>query len=259
MRRLIARLALLLAAVLLASPAGAQEPVNGLVLSLSKARVTIASSFAGETIVLFGVTPTVGGDGVQDVVVTVRGPNESFVTWKKERRFGLWTNVESRSFLAAPSYLAVLSNRDPALMAEADILRQEQAGFANNRLLQRVGIDYADSVPDDPFRQAFLRVKQSQGLYFERQSAVEFVAPHVFRAAIPIPGIAPIGAYDVQVKVFQNGEAVARGVLPLEVAKVDFEQTVASTAQNRPLLYGLATMLGALLVGFIANIVFRKD
>jgi len=99
-----------------------------LVLSLSKARVTITSSFAGESLVLFGViAPSASGQpdtGGYDVVVTVRGPNESFVTWRKERRFGLWVNVDSRSFLAAPSYLAVLSNRDPALMAPADLLRQ---------------------------------------------------------------------------------------------------------------------------------------
>lgn len=242
----------------LAAPAQAE----GLVLSLSKSRVTITSSFAGESIVLFGV---IGADEASrdsrlyDVVVTVRGPNESFVTWRKERRLGLWVNVDSRSFLAAPSYLAVLSNRDPALMADAEVLRQEQAGFANNHLLQRVGSDYADVVAGDPFRQAFLRVKQAQGLYVEKTDGVEFIAPHVFRAAIPIPGTAPIGTYDVVVKTFADGALSERGALTLEVAKIDFEQTVASTAQGHPWLYGIVTALGALAVGFIANVAFRRD
>lgn len=251
-------------ALLATSPACAQDPPltarNGLVLSLSKARVTITSSFSGDSLVLFGVTPDeVGTHAPPGVVVTVRGPNESFTTWRKARRLGLWTNVESRSFLAAPSYLAVLSNRPPAQMAEPDILRQEQAGFTNNRLLQRIGTDYADVVPEDPFRQAFLRVKQAQGLYFERSEAVEFVAPHVFRAVIPIPGTAPIGTYDIAVKLFEDGALAARGTLSLEVAKVDFEQTVATAAQDHPLIYGLATLLGALAVGFIANLAFRRD
>nr|WP_246548214.1 TIGR02186 family protein [Ancylobacter oerskovii] len=243
------------------APAAAQNETaerQGLVLSLSKARVTITSSFSGDSIVLFGVVPEDVVDA-PDVVVSVRGPNQSFITWKKERRFGLWTNVESRSFLAAPSYLAVLSNRPPAEMADAETLRQEQAGFTNNRLLQRVGTDYADVVPGDPFRQAFLRVKQSQGLYFERTDAVEFIAPHVFRTVIPIPGTAPIGVYEVQVKLFAKGERVASGRLALEVAKIDFEQSVATAAQDHALLYGLATMLGALAVGFVANVVFRRD
>ena len=244
--------------VTLAFPAAAAN----VVLSLSKPRVTITSSFSGDSIVLFGVIEPQDASAPAtpyDVVVTVRGPNESFVTWRKSRRFGLWMNVDSRSFLAAPSYLAVLSNRDPSLMADADTLRQEQAGFAHNRLLQRVGFDYADVVADDPFRQAFLRVKQSQGLYVERTAGVEFIAPRVFRATIPIPGTAPVGVYDVVVKTFTGGALVNRSTAGLEVAKIDFEQTVATAALEHSWLYGLITALGALCVGFIANLAFRKD
>ncbi|MDF2999804.1 MAG: hypothetical protein K0R27_5441 [Xanthobacteraceae bacterium] len=251
--------ALLLTLLALSGAARAES----LILSLSKQRITITSSFTGDSIVLFGVIEpdTAAADTVKphDVVVTVRGPNESFVTWRKERRFGLWINVDSRSFLAAPSYLAVLSNRPPAQIADADTLRQEQAGFANNRLLQRIGSDYADVVAADPFRQAFLRVKQAQGLYVENTAGVEFIAPHVFRAVIPVPGIAPVGTYEVVVKSFVDGALAHRGVLSLDVAKVDFEQAVATAAEYHPWLYGIATMLGALAVGFIANLVFRKD
>ncbi|GLK74222.1 TIGR02186 family protein [Ancylobacter dichloromethanicus] len=257
MRRLGAPLLLLLLALSGAEARGAE-----LVLSLSKARVTITSNFTGDTLVLFGVIApgaASAGTGTPDVIVTVRGPSESFTTWRKERFLGLWVNVDSRSFLAAPAYLAVLASRAPALMATPDILRREQAGLDNNRLLQRIGSDYADVVPEDPFRQAFLRVKQAQGLYFERPAGVEFIAPNVFRASIPIPGSAPIGTYEVVVKTFADGALVARGTLGFEVAKVDFEQTVATAAQNHPWLYGIVTALAALCVGFIANIVFRRD
>ncbi|QIB35057.1 TIGR02186 family protein [Ancylobacter pratisalsi] len=263
-RSLALLIPLILALLGVPEPAAAQPeaPQSHLVLSLSKSRVTIASSFAGDSIVLFGVIepqPGLALDAAFDVVGTVRGPDESFVTWRKERRFGMWVNVDSRSFLAAPSYLAVLSNRAPALMADPELLRQEQAGFAENRLLQRVGADYADVVPDDPFRQAFLRVKQSQGLYFERTNAVEFISPRVFRAVIPIPGIAPVGTYSVEVKVFTDRMLMVSGTVSFDVTKVDFEQAVATAAQDHAWLYGLATALGALAVGFIANLVFRRD
>ncbi|MDQ0512775.1 TIGR02186 family protein [Ancylobacter amanitiformis] len=258
---------LLLAAALAAFPGVARA--DGLVLSLSKARVTITSSFAGENIVLFGVIEpgagaaatgaSPGASPAPDVVVTVRGPNQSFLARRKERRLGLWINVDSRSFLAAPSYLAVLSNRDPALMSDADTLRQEQAGFANNRLLQRIGSDYADVVAQDPFRQAFLRVKQAQGLYVEDHTGVEFIAPHIFRAVFPIPGRAPIGTYDVVVKVFADRTLTQQAALRLDVAKVDFEQAVAGAAQDHPWLYGFICAFGAIAVGFCANIVFRRD
>lgn len=260
--------ALLTSTVAAQAEGRAEGRAEGLVLSLSKSRVTITSSFTGDSIVLFGViepegTPRAEGpeqpDPPRDVVVTVRGPNESFVAWRKERRFGLWVNVDSRSFLAAPSYLAVLSSRDPAEMSDADTLRQEQLGLANNRLLQRVGADYADVVPEDPFRQAFLRVKQAQHLYVEDQHGVAFIAPHVFRAVIPIPGTAPVGTYQVVVKSFVDGDLDARGTLELNVAKVDFEQAVATAAERHRWLYGLVCALGALAIGFIASVAFRRD
>ncbi len=258
MRRSLSLLPWLLAALFMpAGPAAARE----VVLSLSKERVTITSSFAGEDVALFGVIGR-GGDTPEtayDVIVTARGPDQSFVTWRKARRLGLWMNVESRSFLAAPSYLAVLSSRPPVQIADAETLRTEQAGLANNRLLQRVGGDYADVVPEDPFRQAFLRVKQQQGLYFERNAAVSFIAPYVFRVAIPIPGQAPVGRYQVVAKVFAGRELIGSRTVELEVAKVDFEQAVAEAAHGWPWLYGLGAALGALAVGFIASVVFRKD
>lgn len=250
----------LLILALLALPGAARG--SELVLSLSKARVTITSNFTGDTLVLFGVIdPGTAAAEVrpQDVAVTVRGPGENFTTWRKERHLGIWVNVDSRLFLAAPSYLAVLTSREPAGIASPDILRREQVGLDNNRLLQRIGPDYADVVPEDPFRQAFLRVKQSQGLYFERSGGVEFIAANVFRGTIPIPGTAPIGAYEIVVKTFADGALAGRGTLGFEVAKVDFDATVATAAQDHPWLYGFATAFAALCVGFIANLAFRRD
>nr|WP_281502900.1 TIGR02186 family protein [Ancylobacter crimeensis] len=242
-------------------PARAKE----VVLSLSKDRVTISSSFSGEDVALFGVigrgdaaTPD-AAEPAYDVIVTVRGPNQSFTTWRKERRLGLWMNVDSRAFVAAPSYLAVLSNRPPEAIAAPDILRQEQAGFAHNHLLQRVGTDYADVIASDPFRQAFLRVKKAEGLYFERTAGVEFIAPYVFRASIPIPGRAPVGDYQVVAKVFADGQLISQQSVPLHIAKVDFEQAVATAAREHAVLYGFVAALGALAVGWLASVVFRRD
>lgn len=47
--------------------------------------------------------------------------------------------------------------------------------------------------------------------------------------------------------------------MSLDVAKVDFEQAVATAAQDHPWFYGLVTAFGALAVGFIANVAFRRD
>jgi len=252
----IVTLAILLA---LASPARAER----LITTLSTSRVLISSNFTGADVVLFGSVErdaqTVARRGVYDIVVTVTGPRETVVTYRKERVFGVWVNADSRTFVKAPSYLTVLANRTINDIADVNTLRRTQTGLARTLLPQEISGDIADSTRDDPFRQAFLRLKIERGLYREIQNGVTFLTQALYRAAIPIPDNAPTGTYDVDVKLFVDGALLARQQTALEIVKVGFEQFVASAAREHGLFYGLATALMALLTGWLASVVFRKD
>lgn len=245
--------------VALASPAQAEK----LISTLSTSRVLISSNFTGADVVLFGSVErdgqTVSRRGGYDIVVTVTGPRETVVTYRKQRVFGIWVNAEQRTFVKAPSYLTVLSNRTINDIADVNTLRRTQTGLARVLLPQEIGPDIANSIRDDPFRQAFLRLKIERGLFRETQNGVTFLTPALFRAAIPIPDDAPTGSYDVDVKLFADGALLTRQQTALEIVKVGFEQFVAQAAREHGLLYGLATALMALLTGWLASVVFRKD
>ncbi len=234
-----------------------------LIISLSNHRVMVTSSYTGVDLVLFG---SVEGEraavvqrGGYDVVVTVTGPRDNERTRRKGRVFGIWVNVDARTFVNVPSYLAVLSNKPTEAIADADTLRRLQVGFDNFQLPQRIGPDVADVVKDDPFRQAFVRLKQEHRLYIERESAVTFLTPTLFRADVPMPPNVPFGIYEIDVKLFADGAMVAQSTSALEVIKVGFEQFVAVAARDYSLLYGLATAMLALLIGWFASVVFRRD
>ena len=248
------------AALVAAAPAARAER---LVTTLSTSRVLIASNFTGADVVLFGSVErdaqTVARRGNYDIVVTVKGPRESVVTYRKERVFGIWVNADSRNFVDAPSYLTVLSNRIINDIADINTLRRTQTGLARVLLQQEISGDIADSIREDPFRLAFLRLKIERGLFRETQNGVTFLTPALFRASIPIPDNAPTGSYEVDVKLFADGALLARQQTALEVVKVGFEQIVANAARDHGLLYGLATALMALLTGWFASVVFRKD
>src|SRR5215212_6334017 len=249
----------LIAIVALTAPAQAER----LITTLSTSRVLISSNFTGADVVLFGSVErdaqTIARRGGYDIVVTVTGPRETVVTYRKERVVGVWVNADSRTFVKAPSYLTVLSNRTINDIADINTLRRTQTGLARTLLTQDIGGDIADSTRDDPFRQAFLRLKIERGLYREIQNGVTFLTPALYRAAIPIPDNAPTGSYDVDVKLFADGALLARQQTALEVVKVGFEQIVADAAREYGLLYGFATALMALLTGWLASVVFRKD
>jgi len=260
---MIARTASILAALAALAAAVAPAAAERLVTSVSKHQVQVTSNFGGEDLVLFGSVErdaaTIPRRGGYDIVVTVTGPRKTFVTRRKERRLGIWINVESREFIGVPAFLAVLANRSVERMAPPEIRRRLQLGLDFVSLPQQIGDDLADVVPEDAFRKAFVRINEQHSLYQEGDNAVTLLTPNLFRAAIPLPASVPIGSYNIDVKLLSDGVMIARATSAFEVIKAGFEQVVADAAHQRPFLYGLITMLMALLTGWLASVIFRRD
>ena len=145
------------------------------------------------------------------------------------------------------------------LVLGAYFSRRLQLGLNNFLLPQRIGPDTADTVRDDPFRVAFVKLETQYGLYRESPNAVTFLTPTVFRAAIPMPANAPTGSYGIDVQLFAGGAMVSRTQTALEVMKAGFEQYVAEAARDHGLLYGIFASLMALVIGWIGSVVFRRD
>ncbi len=159
------RIALTLAIVLMACgarPAAAER----LVVWYSHQRVAIASNFIGEELVLFGtLRPDLDTASLRpsyDLVVTVTGPRNPMRTRRKQRVLGIWVNVDfarirSRAVVSChPEQPPGRRNRP------AECLRRMQIGLADCLLPQRIGPDIADTVQDDPFRLAFVRLRFSR-------------------------------------------------------------------------------------------------
>ena len=271
-RRSLLALLGVLAVLALAGAAHAQERTDSrvearaghrgehVVLSLSQREVLITTSFSGAEITIFGVAEPLAQDGpAPDVVVTVRGPDQTFLTWRKSQVVGLWMNTDSRAFRDVPGFLSVLSNRPAALLAAPEVLRAEQIGLDRFPLLRGAGPDPDDGVPPDPFRAAFLRIQVSHQLYQEDPAGVAFIAPNVFQAQLTLPGHAPIGRYEVHLRVLRAGHVVGEARTHFDVARTGFEQNIAAFAHTNGIFYGISVALGSLVVGFFANLLFRKE
>src|SRR5262249_36226122 len=199
-----------------------------LVVALSTHQVQINSSFVGTDLVLFGAIErdekTVPRSGSYNIVARVSGPPLTQVTRRKNRVLGIWVNAESRVFIDAPGYLAMLSNRPLNEIAGPEVLRRYRIGLENVTFPQQIAGDIGDVPLSDPFRMAFLRLNRELRLYREVSNAVTFLTPNLFRTAIRIPANVPVGTYLVDVNLFAEGVLLATSNSAIEIQKVGFEQ-----------------------------------
>jgi uncharacterized protein (TIGR02186 family) len=248
----VAKLAVVFALLALCAPARSESLVTDVVPS----RIAVSSSYSGGTVVVFGVvqTRTLPSRRPYDVTVIVSGPRQTVVARRKGRIAGVWVNQSSRTFHNVPSFLDVSATRKLDAIAGADVLRRQGIGLKN--ALFAAGIQ-----PDgeDPYLINLVNIRLQQGFFNERSGNVTFLSRTVFRTDIPLPSNVPVGDYDIDLKLFVDGNMVGETRASFTVVKVGVEDFVVKAAAKYSLIYGLSVMSMALVAGWLASIAFRRD
>jgi uncharacterized protein (TIGR02186 family) len=246
----------LLALMPFATTPGSAE---NLIVTVSTPRVAIQSNFSGADIVVFGGIERgerIGSHGRYDIAVTVRGPVTPLDVRLKDRTAGIWINAQRQHFSNAPSFLAIASTRPITEIATPESVARYQLSL--EAALDTDGLDAARPEKHG-FRDALIRLKSQEGLYKQQPRGVTFLNDTMFRATIPLPPNVPLGIYQVQTRLLIGGEVVSGQRASLEVIKTGFEDQVAQWALTRAPLYGLATCLIAVTLGWFATVIFRRD
>ncbi len=251
-----------LALALLAGLAGtAPAAAERLVLSLSSSLVTIGSNYTGARLVAYGIVErdaqSATRSGTYDVVITVRGPREALTVRRKDQVGPIWLNRSQLKFVQVPTYLAVNATRPLSEIMDQDRRRRFRLGIPAIVDAPEFSIDRGEG--GDAFRAALIRLKERDALYKEEPRAVTFVTEGFFRSVIPLPATAPVGNYEVEVKLVADGLVVAHRDASFELVKTGFEEQITEAARDRPLTLGLATAALALVFGWFASVIFRRD
>lgn len=246
--------------LLVVASAGALR-AETLIASVSSHQIQISSNYTGDQVTVFGLVErdgrTVARGDPYDIVITVRGPKRMLIVREKERLGPIWINRTQRRFPDRSVFLTVSSNRPLSEIIGADAARQDRIGLANAQRVMESDIDLEPSTVH--FRTALIRIMEDKGLYSQNDRGVTFLSPALFSAPIDVPATAPTGPYEVEVALYAGGALLARQTTNFEVIKTGIEQRLASGAHDLPLLYGLATGALALLFGWMASVVFRRD
>jgi uncharacterized protein (TIGR02186 family) len=243
--------------LLLAGPAAAQEPENPtgetIVAGLSHNLIAITASFTGSEILIYGAVKRekpIPTDAPLEVIATVQGPSGPVTVRRKERRFGIWMNVDSVSINRAPSFYSIASSvpLDEALSQTENLRHKVTIPSA----IQAVGI--ASDAEDAPvFLEALIRLRSEQRDYLLDENSVDLLESTLFRADVALPANLTEGEYKVRLFITRSGTVVDMHEEIITVNKDGLERWIFNLAHEQPLLYGLLALFLAISAGWGAS------
>ena len=242
----------LLALCLMALPVQGEEIVSG----VSQSGVSITTNFDGASILVYGAAlrdrpaPTWP---LMEVIITVEGPSTPLMIRKKDYVAGIWLNRGSVKITAAPSFYAVASTK-----AVADILLPSEDAKYHITIPQTIDTAAAPSADQTPYIEALQRIRQASGSFVLAPESVLLLRQALFRTDISLPANLVEGPYKVRIFLTRGGEVTDMQESQIDVQKAGVERTLYRLAMEQPLIYGVLSLLMAMLAGWGAQELFKR-
>ncbi|MDX3910196.1 MAG: TIGR02186 family protein [Sphingobium sp.] len=234
----------------------AKAPV--LVPDVSQREVDIRYSFTGAELLLFGAIVYPDGRAPEtpaDVVVILKGPDQSITMREKQKVAGVWVNADSARFRSAPSFYAMASSRPIHRIVDDRTAAIFEMGLDK---LQLSPASLNASAEIDRFQKGLVDLRRRTGLFVERPGTVEITDGVLYRARLPLSARVIVGDYTAETFLVQNGRVVAAATRDIVIRKSGFERFIAQAAENWSFLYGLVAIAMAVGMGWAAGAIARR-
>lgn len=234
---------------LLMLPSTAQAET--VVAALSQTRVSVNANFDGSEILVFGAIKretAIPENSPLDVIISVSGPEKVETIRRKDRRFGIWINVEAQVIGHTPTFYTVASTRplQDILPPLTDSLWKITA---DKRILPGLrGL---------PAREALIRLRTDNDLYRTREGEVSLIEDTLFDTSIALPSNIVEGTYTTRIYLVRDGEVIDSYGTSINVQKVGIERWLYNLAYDNALIYGLMALAIAGISGWGASEAFR--
>ncbi len=237
-------------------------PTETVQADVSTRNVAVTSSFTGTEIVVFGAVDNSRqpgpGSGYYDIVVVIEGTSSRVSVRKKAQMGGIWLNTRTAKFDDVPSYYAIWSTRPLDEIASEATMIGYEIGFDHVRMTPAGGTENVGSSSLLPatdggeFRKALVRLKTNSGLYVKDDFGVAFIGRSLFRANIVLPANVTVGPFDTRVYLFRNEKLLSQYNVRLNLEREGIERHVHDFAFGWPAIYGMCTVLIAMMAGLAA-------
>lgn len=246
----------LLVLLLPAAPARAED----LVVALSTRDVAITSNYTGAEITVFGLIErdarSLSRPGGYDIAAHVRGPVGEVIIQRRGKFGPIWLTEDRARYASMPLYFSVLTSRPLKDITDEDTRERLKLGL--QYYLPPLAKDKT-AEEEREFRRGLLRLRAREGALNLNEKGIEFIRPNLFSAHVSLPAKAPPGLYIVNLTLLADGVPLKSAQAGFVVRKAGFDAFVFSSARYEPVYYGLFAVLMAIALGYLANLIFRRD
>lgn len=243
-------------AIIMPAGAGAQTDEPILVPEVSQHQIRVRQGFTGTELLLFGAILAPGGGyagRAHEIVVVLKGPTIPVQMREKRKIAGIWINAESTDFRSVPSFYALASSRPVEELVDERTAAIYELGLDYLQLSPSGTIDLEEQAR---FTAGLVDLKRRQGLYQQHANGVTISEDVLYQARIAIPSNVQTGLYVAETFAIAEGRVITSATSEVEVVKEGFERSVAVSADDYSLFYGLFAVGLSLCMGWLAGRAF---
>lgn len=222
---------------------------NPIISGISTNEINIDTKFQGAKILLFGAKDDAGS-----VAIVVRGPKKNFMVTRKQKLFGIWYNGERVKFKESYSFYSLFStfnDQEPIDKLLSDL----ELGKNNLKFAAFGGVD--EKKKDDFQVQLIDRLEKSN-LYSTSADQIDFLNETLFKVILDFPKNITRGIYTVEIYLINEGSLSSFQSIPIYVNQVGMSAKILDFAYQNSFLYGLMSVIIALVFGWLANYLFAR-
>jgi uncharacterized protein (TIGR02186 family) len=192
------------------------------------------------------------------VIVKFIGKDEEMILNEKGKKAFIWLNIGQVIVKNAPSiYILTSTDKLNEICSDAD-QKKELLGY--NSLKERIVFESTLKMSENEFDE-YIKLKEYKGCYNINHEAVIFSdsdGKQTLKATLEVPSFITPDEYNVVIYCFYEGNLVDKVVLNLSVEEVGIPLFIKNLAMNSPAIYGISSIIVAMIAGIIIGLIFTK-
>lgn len=219
-----------------------------IISGISTNEINIDTNFNGTKILLFGAKGDAG-----NIVVAVRGPKKNFLVTRKQKFLGIWYNGKRINFRDSFTYYSLFSTFDDNKVT-GQLLSQLELGTQNLKF----STTETKNEEEGEFQMQLINKLEKNQLYSTGANKIEFLDETLFMVILNFPKTISRGVYTVEIYLISEDDLVSFQSIPIYVNQVGISANISDYAYQQPLLYGILSVIIALVIGWLANYLFVR-